>query len=109
LVLVDGGLFQFFVLEVDNFKEAEHLRPKPSEVDAKLVNDSVFDVCEGVIGLYSDQNGITYGKVDRDGDLSLAHESHQLILDGHVAYGWRVIDSSQHLTEEVSEILFFLF
>ena len=40
--------------------------------------------------------------------MPLAHEGHQLVLDGHVADRRRVVDPSQHFPEQVSEVFFFL-
>lgn len=108
LRLVDGGLLQLLVLEVDDLEEAQHLGADAMAIDAELVYDPLLDVCEGVVGLDPDEDAVADGQVDGDGDLALAHEGHHLVLDGHVADHGRVLDLPDHLLEEVAQVVLLL-
>ncbi len=77
-------------------------------VDAEFIDDSLLDICEGIVGFNSDEYAVADGQVDGDGDLSLAHEGHHLVLDGHVADYGRTLDLPDHLLEEVTQVVLLL-
>ena len=108
LVLINGRFLKFLVLKVDDLEKPEHIRFHSLAIDAKFLNNFCLDIPESVIGLHLHQNAITNRKVNWNGNLPFAHQSHQLIFYRHVAYRWRIVYSSQHLPEEVSKV-FLLF
>lgn len=77
-------------------------------IDAELIDDSLLDVCEGIVGFHSDEDTVANGQVDGDGDLALAHESHHLVLDWHVPNHRRVLDLPYHLLEEIAQVILLL-
>lgn len=69
----------------------------------------MFNICKCIIRLNSNKDAISNRQVDRDGDLTFAHECHHLIFDGHIANHRWSLYFADNLFEEITQIvLFFL-
>jgi hypothetical protein len=61
LPFIDWRFLQLLILEINYFEETEHLRSNTFRVDSKLVDDSLLDICEGVVGLDSNEDAVADG------------------------------------------------
>ena len=108
LILIDGRFLKFFVLEVDNLEKSEHIRLDSFAINTEFLNNPLLYIPKCIVRFHPDKYTITNREVYRNRDLSFTHESHQLVFYGHVTDRWRIVDSSQHFPEKISQI-FLLF
>lgn len=84
--------------EIRHFKESEEVRGKSSPIDSELLHCSLFDIVQSFKRLSLNMCSATYREMNRYGDDPFAHQSHNLILDGHETDLGSTLQFPQHFS-----------
>ena len=65
----------------------------------ELFDYFLLDISKSLVGLYFDEDAVSYWEIDWNGDLPSAHQGHHLIFYWHVTDHRRIFGLSKHFFE----------